>query len=71
MPSKELLLNGSAHRAGAGASAAADAGIRVDDVLAVALGDRVHGTLGRAGAAADALVGNLKCQVVSPPCTHS
>lgn len=57
----ELLLYGSANGAGSGASAAFDALVGVDHVLAIAFGDRVHGALGLASAAADAFVGNYVC----------
>ena len=59
--SEKLLLGGSADGAGASAGAAADAGIRIDDELAIALGDGADRTLGCASAAADAIIGNLVC----------
>jgi len=55
----KLLFLDSAHGALAGASAAGDAGISVDDVDAVALRDGAHGALTCAGAAGDASIGNL------------
>ena len=48
-----------ANRANAGASAALEALVRVDHVLVVALADRADGTLGFAGTAFDAFVGNF------------
>ena len=63
----KLLLGGSSHGAGAGASAAFDALIRIDHVLAVALRDRVHGAFGLAGAAHDAFVRNYICHRRLPP----
>ena len=59
-PSNRLKLGflGSTNGAGASASAAGDAGIRIDHVLAIAFADGVHGTLFRAGAARDAIVIN-------------
>ena len=56
-----LRLGGSSHGAGAGASAAFDAGCRIDLILAVALRNRANRTFGRASAAADAIIGNLEC----------
>ena len=53
---RESALNRSAYRAGASASAAADAGIAVDDILAVALRDGVNRAVAGASAASDALV---------------
>jgi len=51
-----LALLGSSDGAGASASAALDALVRIDDVLAITLRDRFHGALSRASAAADAFV---------------
>ena len=51
----------SADRADVGAVAAVDAGSRIDDVLAVAFGNRVNGAFSLAGAAADAIIRNLVC----------
>lgn len=56
---QELGLSGSTNGAGAGASAALDAHIGIDFILAITLGDSGHGALGSAGAAADAIIGNL------------
>jgi hypothetical protein len=52
----ELGLSGSANGAGASASAALDALVSIDHVLAVAFSDSVHGALSLASAAADAFV---------------
>ena len=56
-----LFSDRSVHRAVAGASAAIDAGIRVDLVLAVTLGDRADGAAIRASAASDASVRDFVC----------
>lgn len=58
---EKLFLHRDASRAGAGASAAADAGIRINHKLTVAFGNRRNGAFRRASAAADASVSNLKC----------
>ena len=50
---------GSGHGADVSASAAVDAQISVDLVLAVTLGDSVHGAALGASAASDAGIGNL------------
>ena len=47
------------HGANARACAAFDALVRIDDVLAVLLGNRLYGTFAFAGTAADAVVGNF------------
>jgi hypothetical protein len=52
---QRLLGLGSVHRANTGACAAVNAGGGIDDKLAIALGDRVHGAFALASAAADAL----------------
>ena len=62
-----LLLSGSAYRASIRASAAFDALIGIDHELAIAFGNGLHRAFGRAGAAADAVVGNFVCQGISPP----
>ena len=49
------------------AGAAVNAGIRIDDVLAVALRDAGNGTLARARAAGNAIVVNLKGHQRLPP----
>jgi hypothetical protein len=51
-----LFGSRSVHGASVRASAAIDAGIRVDHILAVALRDRVHGAAIRASAASDAFI---------------
>ena len=51
----------SADRADVGAVAAVDAGSRIDDVLAVAFGDRADRALACAGAAAAALIADYIC----------
>jgi len=56
-----LRLGRRTHGAGIRASAALDAGVRVDHVLAIAFRDSAHGALGRAGTAGNALVRNLIC----------
>ena len=56
-----LLGLGSTYGAGVGAGTAIDASIGVNDVLAVALGDGLHGAARCAGAASDAIIGNLVC----------
>lgn len=61
----ELVLNRSAYGANRSAVAAADAGICVDDVLVIALGDGADGAFLGAGAALDAIVGDLKSHDVS------
>jgi hypothetical protein len=63
----ELLLYGSANGARTGASAAADALVGIDHELAIALGDSIHGAIGSAGAAGDALVINNICHNTVPP----
>ena len=55
----ELLLLDGAHRAGAGAGTAGDAGIRVDDIAGIALGDGANRAALRAGAAGNAGIGDL------------
>ena len=56
---RELFLLGSSYGADRFAVAAADAGIGIDNILIVALGDRAYGALGSACAALDAFVGNF------------
>ena len=51
-----LALHGGANGASAGASAALDALISVDDVLAVAFSDGINGAFSLASAASDAFV---------------
>lgn len=63
----ELVLHGSAHGAHTGTSAALDASVSIDFVLAVALSDSSHGALSLASAAADALVSDLVSHDVTPP----
>ena len=50
---------GGVNGAYAGASAALDAGIGIDYVALITLGDSGHGTLTRASATLDAIAGNL------------
>jgi len=58
---RNLLCLGGSHGADIGAVAALDAGVGVDDEDAVTLGDGFHGALTGAGAAGDALIGDLVC----------
>ena len=58
---EKLLCLGGSHGADIGAVAALDAGVGVDDEDAVTLGDGFHGALTGAGAAGDALIGDLVC----------
>jgi hypothetical protein len=67
LDSVQLVLGRSADRANARASAALNAGIRIDHILAIALRDRVHRALACAGAAADALIRNFICHKKTPP----
>ena len=60
IPSNLCLVRRS-YRAGAGAGAAIDAGIRVDDILAVAFRDCGNRAIRFAGAAGNALVRNYIC----------
>ena len=64
---EKLLLVRSAYGADRVAVAAGDAGVGVDDIFIVALGDSAYRALGSAGAALDALVGNLKSHSMYPP----
>ena len=57
----ELLFRRSANRAVICACAAADAGVSVDYVLAVALGDAANRAAICASTARNALIGNLVC----------
>ena len=52
-------LSGSADRASFSAGTAFDAGLRIDFVFAIAFADRGNRAFCRAGAAADAFVGNF------------
>jgi len=52
----ELALDGGTNGASAGASAALDALISVDDVLAVAFSDGINGAFSLASAASDAFI---------------
>ena len=56
-----LALLGSANGAGTGASAAGNAGICIDNVLAIALRDSGNGALFDASAASDALISDDIC----------
>ena len=57
--SNGLGLSRSAHRAVLRASAAVDAGIRIDHKLAITLADRAHRAVAGAHAARDAVIRNL------------
>ena len=63
----ELFLNGSANRAGLCTVTATDAGISVDNVNAVTLGDALYGTISCTSTASDAIFSNLKCHGYVPP----
>ena len=63
----ELLCLGRANRASTLTSAAVDAGARVDNIFAVALGDSVYGAAVSASTARDAIVRNLICHSKLPP----
>ena len=58
---------GSLNRANAGASAALDALIGIDYILAIAFSDRFLGAFGSARAAADARIGNFVSHNITPP----
>ena len=62
-----LALNRSRHRAVLGASAAIDAGISVDNVLAFALGDGANRAVAGADAARDAIIVDNVCHNCVPP----
>ena len=62
-----LALNRSRHRAVLGASAAVDAGVSVDHVLAFALSDSVDRAVAGANAAGDAIIVNNVCHNSIPP----
>jgi hypothetical protein len=64
---EKSALGGRANRAHTRASAAGQAGIGVDDVLAVALSDGIHGAVSLASAAADAFISDD----VSHDCTSN
>ena len=55
----KLVLLGSSNGASAGTSAALDASVCIDDVLAVSLGNAGNGAFACASAAADAIVADL------------
>ena len=65
--SKAQLALDSTHGALFGTSAAINASTGVDDVLAVALGDRPNGAALGASAAHDASITNNKSHFVTPP----
>ena len=65
---KRLSLRGSAYRAGASASAAANAGVSVDNVLAVTFRNCLNGALSSASAARDAIIRNFISHRNDPPC---
>ena len=56
---KGLFLHGSADGAVLGTSAAAHALLRIDNILAITLGDRFAGAVCRASAARDASISDL------------
>ena len=56
-----LCLSGCANGANLSTVSAIDAGVSVDLVLAVTLGDSLNGALGCASTATDAIISNLKC----------
>lgn len=62
---------GSANRAGACTSAAINASVSVDNILAVALRDSAYRTSISASAASDALVRNYICHSCFPPVLKS
>ena len=62
-----LALLRSANGAGASAGTARNAGVSVDDVLAVAFRNSVHGALFNTSAASDAFVRNNICHNTAPP----
>jgi hypothetical protein len=59
----KLFLNGSFNRAGLCAVSAIDAGVSVDNELAVTLGDATNGASVSASAAANAFIRNLVCHL--------
>ena len=61
VPKDALLSLGCADRAGALASAAVDAGIRVNYILAIPLGNSADRASVRASAAGNAIIGNFVC----------
>ena len=65
--SKAQLALDSTHGALVGTSAAINASTGVDDVLAVALGDRPNGAALGASAASDASIRNNKSHGFTPP----
>ena len=60
---KELVLRRSTNGAGTCASAAGNASVSIDAILAVALRDSTDRALSSASAAGDAIVRNLICHV--------
>ena len=62
-----LFLYRSTNGANASASAAADAGISIDNVFAVASRDSGYGALSLASTASDTLVVNYICHSENPP----
>ena len=63
----KLLSNGSGYGASLCASAALDAFVSVNFVLAIAFLDSSYGTCVCASAASDAIVCDLVCHVKAPP----
>ena len=62
-----LFLGRGADGAGARASSAGNAGIRVDHILAIAFADRADGALFRTCTASNALITDNKCHNKTPP----
>ena len=63
----KLLLRRSRNRAVLSASATINAGICINNELAVSLGNSTHGAVARADAAGNAIIRNLVCHGFSPP----
>lgn len=63
----KLFLFGSAYRAYSGAVAAADAGIGIDNVLVIALGDSAYRAFACTSTALNASVSNLESHSMYPP----
>lgn len=70
MPLQRLFFYDSFVGANAGASAAADAFVGIDDVLSVSGAYSVDGALGFAGTAVDAVVGDYICHSKKSPCFY-
>jgi len=63
----QLGFLGSANRAGTCASAAGDAGIGIDDELAIAFGNSINRAFASASAASDAFISDNVRHGVTPP----